>query len=99
MSKKRIYYEEGITSGLENMMKQAKYNPSAANISDQASYSDSYASILNGMLTNASNATNSAIRKGKAFSPVDAMKAQIMSICIILMSLLLLWLNNMKMPA
>lgn len=77
MSKKRIYYEEGITAGLENMMKQAKYNPSAANISSQASYSDSYASILNGMLTNASNATNSAIRKGKAFSPVDAMKAQI----------------------
>ena len=77
MSKKRIYYEEGITAGLENMMKQPKYNPGAVNISDQASYSDSYASILNGMLTNATNATNGAIRKGRAFSPVDAMKAQI----------------------
>lgn len=70
MSKKRLNYDADHFNWLMDAM---NYNPTQMKY---GSYLNDYQKSLDAMRVNAMNATNLGIRRGKSFSPVDAMKAQ-----------------------
>lgn len=71
MSKKRLNYDYIPDNAWFNGMLNA--NPLNMKSGD---YLNDYVQSLDAMRANALNATNMAVRRGKAFSQVDAMKAQ-----------------------
>lgn len=71
MSKKRMNYD---TDHFQWLMDAMNYNPTQMKY---GSYLNDYQKSLDAMRVNAMNATNLGIRRGKSFSPVDAMKAQL----------------------
>ena len=71
MSKKRLNYD------FDTPWFDGVFNSKVLNMkSKSGDYLNDYAQALDAMRGNAVNATNMAVRKGKAFSQVDAMKAQ-----------------------
>lgn len=70
MSKKRINYDSDHIQWLMDAMNS---NPTQMKY---GSYLNDYQKSLDAMRVNAMNATNLSVRRGKSFSPVDAMKAQ-----------------------
>lgn len=71
MSKKRLNYDYIP----DNAWFQGMLNANPLNMKS-GSYLNDYVQSLDAMRANALNATNLAVRRGKAFSQVDAMKAQ-----------------------
>lgn len=71
MSKKRLIYDYIP----DNAWFQGMLNANPLNMKS-GDYLNDYVQSLDAMRANALNATNGAVRKGKAFSQVDAMKAQ-----------------------
>lgn len=71
MSKKRLNYDSDHFQWLMDAMNS---NPTQMKY---GSYLNDYQKSLDAMRVNAMNATNLGVRRGKAFSPVDAMKAQL----------------------
>ena len=71
MSKKRLNYDFD-TPWFDGVFNSKVFNMK----SKSGDYLNDYAQALDAMRGNAVNATNMAVRKGKAFSQVDAMKAQ-----------------------
>ena len=71
MSKKRLNYDadhfQWLMDSMNSNPTQMKYG----------SYLNDYQKSLDAMRVNAMNATNLGVRRGKSFSPVDAMKAQL----------------------
>lgn len=71
MSKKRLNYD------FDTPWFDGVFNSKVLNMkSKSGDYLNDYAQALDAMRGNAVNATNMAVRRGKAFSQVDAMKAQ-----------------------
>ena len=73
MSKKRLNYDYIPDNAWFNGILNSKVFNMKSKSGD---YLNDYAQSLDAMRGNAVNATNMAVRRGKAFSPVDAMKAQ-----------------------
>ena len=71
MSKKRLNYDFD-TPWFDGVFNSKVFNMK----SKSGDYLNDYAQALDAMRGNAVNATNMSVRKGKAFSQVDAMKAQ-----------------------
>lgn len=79
-SKKYVFSYDGGINLVDNdygSIKKYPFDPSQMIPNQSNSYSNAYQQILQGMLKNAQKASNQDIRRGRAFSNTDAMKAGI----------------------
>lgn len=79
-SKKYVFSYDGGINLVDNeygSIKKYPFDPSQMIPTQSNSYSNAYQQIMQGMLKNAQGASNKDIRRGRAFSNTDAMKASI----------------------